>query len=103
MLPAGAIFQKLKILARPPLQCGAACNEQKKWQKKESVFWNRFGPARDLYWAHPPKILAKEAWTMMEQGFVPRMLLALVLACIAFAAMVTKGDVTLTLVFTGRP
>ena len=40
---------------------------------------------------------------MMEQGFVPRMLLALVLACIAFATMVTKGDVTLTLVFTGRP
>lgn len=100
MLPAGDIFQKLKILARP---CNEQKNARKNGRKKESVFWNRFGPARDLYWAHPPKILAKEAWTMMEQGFVPRMLLALVLACIAFAAMVTKGDVTLTLVFTGRP
>lgn len=38
----------------------------------------------------------------MKQGFVPRMLLALVLTRIAFATLVTKGDVSLTLVFTGR-
>lgn len=38
----------------------------------------------------------------MEQGFVPRMLLALVLACIAFATLVTRGNVSPTLVFTGR-
>lgn len=100
MLPAGAIFQKLKILARPPLQCGAACNEQKKWQKKRKRFLEQIWTGPRSILGSSPKTLAKEAWTMMEQGFVPRMLLAL---CIAFAAMVTKGDVTLTLVFTGRP
>ena len=41
--------------------------------------------------------------TRIITSIVGLAVLALVLACIAFAAMVTKGDVTLTLVFTGRP